>query len=528
MASDNSAGLYGVFSHATAPSADVYRAVLTAFVSAKDRFQVHLRPDDIQRDLRHTGTVSLSDESLSQVLDALVSWGNLSATPDTGRVTAVEDFYRRRLLFQLSPAGEATERAFVAFDMALGRRGGLQSVALSDIAIGLGEVLVLVAAIDLDLGKIHQSLSALFARFTDLAENASVFMGSLQRTIDLTDTDEDAFAAYKTRLIEYLERFIHDLTVRGPQIAALVRSVEPARMEAALRALADRDAAEAAPEVLDGVPMDVATVSESDVQYAVWANRWYGLSSWFVDSENRQSQAKLLRMSALSAIPSLLDVVRAVNARRSGRSDRSTDYLRLAEWFHDADSDGDRHRLWRSAFGLYSARHLSADVETWQLWTDASAIDGTPWADAPPLRVSAQLRRTASYERRGRPNQVVDRSAEKAMLAVRAEAEAAQIAAARRAIATHGTVELADLESYDSTAFGLFLTLLGDALVSRRVSPAGVTVLSSDGTMRIDLTPIPGAAIVAIETERGILFGPNHKVNIIDLDDLGLETAPVD
>ena len=255
MASDNSAGLYGVFSHATAPSADIYRAVLTAFVSAKDRFQVHLRPDDIQRDLRHTGTVSLSDESLSQVLDALVSWGNLSATPDTGRVTAVEDFYRRRLLFQLSPAGEATERAFVAFDMALGRRGGLQSVALSDIAIGLGEVLVLVAAIDLDLGKIHQSLSALFARFTDLAENASVFMGSLQRTIDLTDTDEDAFAAYKTRLIEYLERFIHDLTVRGPQIAALVRSVEPARMEAALRALADRDAAEAAPDALDGVPM---------------------------------------------------------------------------------------------------------------------------------------------------------------------------------------------------------------------------------------------------------------------------------
>ena len=114
------------------------------------------------------------------------------------------------------------------------------------------------------------------------------------------------------------------------------------------------------------------------------------------------------------------------------------------------------------------------------------------------------------------------------MLAVRAEAEAAQIAAARRAIATHGTVELADLESYDSTAFGLFLTLLGDALVSRRVSPAGVTVLSSDGTMRIDLTPIPGATIVAIETERGILLGPNHKVNIIDLDDLEPEPEKVD
>jgi len=518
---DESAVLYGAFSHATAPSSGAYRAVLGAFVAAKDRFQVHLRPDDVQRDLRRIGTVSVSDESLAQILDSLVGWGNLSATPDTGRVTAVEDFYRRRLLFQLSPAGVAAERAFAAFDTALGRRGALQSVALADIALGLGEVLALVNATDLDLGKTHQSLSALFARFTDLAENASAFMGSLQRTIDLTDTDEDAFAAYKTRLIEYLERFIHDLTVRGPQIGALLRSVESATIEAALRALADRDAAEAAPDALDEQEAHAEPASESDVQYALWANRWSGLSSWFVDSENRQSQAKLLRMSALSAIPSLLDVVRAVNARRSGRSDRSTDYLRLAEWFNDADNDADRHRLWRSTFGLYSARHLSADVETWQVWSDSSAIDGTPWAEAPPLRVSAQLRRTARYERKGRPNQVADRSAEKAMLAVRAEAEAAQIAAARRAIATHGTIELSDLNGYDGTAFGLFLTLLGDALVARRDGPTGVSTLSSDGTMRIDLTPIPGAAIVAIATERGTLYGPNHTLNIVDLDDAG-------
>ena len=504
---------YGAFSHATAPSAAVYRAVLGVFVSAKERFQVHLRPDDVQRELRGSAA-ALNDEALTAALDALVSWGNLAATPDTGRVTAIEDFYRRRLLFQLTPAGSAAERAFSTFDAALGVKGALQSVALSDIAIGLAEINVLVGAPEPDLGKVRQSLTALFVRFADLAENATAFMGSLQRTIDLTDTDEDAFAAYKTRLIEYLERFIHDLTVRGPQIAGLLRSADVDGVDQALRALAERDAAEAAPDA-----EDVDRTLESDREYRAWRNRWTGLGAWFIDTGTHPSQAKLLRMSALSAIPTLLDVVRLVNARRSGRSDRSTDYVRLAEWFQESETTDDRHRLWRSAFGLYSARHLSADAETWQLWSDTSSIDGTPWAQAQPLRVSAQLRRTASYERRGRPNQVIDRSADRAMLALRAEEEAAQIAVARRAVATRGTIELGDFARFDTTAFGLFLTLLGDALVGKRSGADGVSTHSSDGTMRIELTPIVGASIVAIHTERGTLYGPNHQVNIVDLDD---------
>ena len=72
-------------------------------------------------------------------------------------------------------------------------------------------------------------------------------MGSLQRTIDLDGTSEDAFIAYKDRLIDYLERFIQDLVTIGAPIARLLRDDDRAGSHAAGRLAVD-EAADAAPD----------------------------------------------------------------------------------------------------------------------------------------------------------------------------------------------------------------------------------------------------------------------------------------
>src|SRR5581483_2778068 len=65
---------------------------------------------------------------------------------DTGRVTSVEDFHRARYLYQLTHHGQAALRAIAVYEQALGRRGQLQSVALTDIAEQLGSLLILAQA----------------------------------------------------------------------------------------------------------------------------------------------------------------------------------------------------------------------------------------------------------------------------------------------------------------------------------------------------------------------------------------------
>jgi uncharacterized protein (TIGR02677 family) len=137
------------FTHLSAPNADLYRSLLRTFARAKERFIVHLRPEDVAAELRVD-----ADEQLTEALERLVAWGNLGADVDTSRVTTVEDFHRKRSLYQLTGAGQAAEQAIAFYEDAIGRRGQLQSVALADIAEQLQSLKRLAADHDPDPAKV--------------------------------------------------------------------------------------------------------------------------------------------------------------------------------------------------------------------------------------------------------------------------------------------------------------------------------------------------------------------------------------
>ncbi|GAV37275.1 hypothetical protein Saa2_00148 [Streptomyces acidiscabies] len=495
---------YAPFAHLSAPNAALYRRVMRVFLTAKERFAVHLRPEDVHAALEPEHRPADQD-TVAKALDSLVGWGNLRADPDTSRVTAVEDFYRKRFIYQLTRAGEATEQALSVYDEALGRRGALQAVALHDIVTQLRALLVLTG--DPDAAKAHLALSALTARFEALAENARAFMGSLQRTIDLHEVDVEVFLAYKDRLIQYLERFIQDLITLGGRIALLIGELEErSRVDTLLRLAAAREAADAAP--------DEAVDAEARA-YERWSAKWSGLAAWFVSADGRESQARLLRGRALGAIPQLLAVVRQLNERRAGRSDRSADFRALARWFAEAPDDAARHRLWRAAFGLYPARHLTVDAATLDRRTARPVAASTPWAKAEPLRISPQLRRTGSYERRGKARRVQDRSEQRRRLAEIAAKQTQEIAAARARLATGGITRLSALGELDPLTFRLFLQLLGDALATWRPGMTTTVATSNDGTMEIRLTALADGTTAEIRTPGGVFRGPDHTVEII-------------
>ncbi len=538
-------GAHGVprqpFAHLSAPNASFYRDVLMTFTRARDRFIVHMRPEDVGADLGRPGDT----EPVVAALEKLVEWGNLRSDPDTGRVTTVEDFHRARYLYQLTTAGQAAEEAIAVYEEAIGRRGVLQSVALEDIAAQLRALAELVTADEaqLDPAKVHLLLLALAERFTGLADNAQAFMASLRRVIDFSDGDVAAFVAYKQRLIDYINRFIADLANRGAEIATLLGQIETAGVDRLLTIAARREAADAVPGLpagpgvaAGGNPADATknpapaasapTAADTSAAYDAaialaadtWRNRWRGLRDWFLSTDSRHpSQARLLRGAAITAITQLIDTVAALNERRSGRSDRSADFRALARWFAEAPDDAATHRLWRAAFGLTPARHLTVTQETVAAWAQEQPAPSTPWRQAPPVRISPQLRKTGSYERRGQPNRVADRTEQRRFLAEQAAQEAEQVAAARDRLATRRPVLLSELGVLDRQAFRLFLGVLSDALSARLPGDTKVHTTTGDGTMEIRLSLVPGGGLVRIETVDGVLCGPQHLVEIIDV-----------
>src|SRR5262249_56173035 len=140
-----------------------------------------------------------------------------------------------------------------------------------------------------------------------------------------------------------------------------------------------------------------------------------------------------------------------------------------------------------------------------------------PWAAGPCLEISPRLRRTGSYERRGKPNRVIDRSEQRRYLAELGAREAAEAAAARDALATARPTRLADLGELDPTAFGILLSLLRDALAARIPGKRTVEATTSDGTMAIRLTALDDRRLAAIRTPHGTFRGPDHLVEIVDL-----------
>lgn len=528
---------YGVFAHLRADNVETYRAVMGAFVAAKRRFTMHLRPADVvdlaRRAAEQSGQGAPGADAVAAALGQLCGWGNLRAHPDTGRVTTVEDFHRARFLYQLTDAGEAAERALAAFDDALGRRGALQAVALADIATHLRALIALDEADEADPARAHLALEGLVGRFTALAENAQAFMGSLQRSIDLHDVDAQAFTAYKSRLVDYLERFIGDLQTTGAEIAVLVAALDApvgaaggpgaphgaaTRVGALVEAVVAREVSDVAPDA-DGDEL----AWQVDLLRERWRERWEGVRSWFLSAPGRPSQAKLLRGQARAAVPALLAVVAALNERRQGRSDRSADFRRLAAWFATAPDDDARHRLWHTAFGLSSVRHLSVDADTLAAREADPVPASTPWARAEPLRISPQLRRTGSYERRGKPSAVLDRSAARRHLAQRLAQESSQTAAARRALVSDGPRRLSQLtgpgglDALDEGAFALFLSLLGTALARSRPGGGKVSATTGDGALAVELEPVEGGPLVSVATAGGTFTGPDHVLWVREL-----------
>jgi uncharacterized protein (TIGR02677 family) len=507
------------FAHLSAPNAPLYRDVLMTFARARDRFIVHMRPEDVIVDLGRPGE---TDEVVA-ALDKLVEWGNLRADPDTSRVTSVEDFHRARYLYQLTAAGQAAEQAIAVYEEAIGRRGTLQSVALADIAAQLRSLADMAQMRDLDPAKVHLLLLGLAERFAGLADNAQAFMASLRRVIDFADGDVDAFVAYKQRLIDYINRFIADLADRGAEIATVLTRIESADVERLLLVAARREAADAVPDLPDeNGPADAEPIAAYEAAITeslnAWRNRWRGLRDWFVSADSRHpSQARLLRGAAVTAITQLIDTVAAFNERRSGRSDRSADFRSLARWFAEAPDDAAAHALWRAAFGLTPARHLTVTPDTVAEWEQEQPAPNTPWREAPPVRISPQLRKTGSYERRGRPNRVADRADQRQLLAAQTARETAETGAARARLRTDGPLLLSELGTLDTRAFRLFLGLLGDALSARSPGDTEVRTTTGDGTMEIRLSLVPDGGTVVIPTEDGELCGPQHLVEIVDL-----------
>lgn len=92
---------YSVFAHLNTEKAPLYRAILGVFVAERARYALALRPSEIQAALAAAHGSELFSDEVDAELRQLCDWGNLDDSPDTAEAASVEEFYRKRRLYQL-------------------------------------------------------------------------------------------------------------------------------------------------------------------------------------------------------------------------------------------------------------------------------------------------------------------------------------------------------------------------------------------------------------------------------------------
>jgi len=498
-----------IFSYTVEPLAPLYRAVLRLFLDAKGRYRIQFRPDEVAIELRRAGfREELPEGGIDRALDQLVQWGNLRRSHDTGRVATLEDFRRRHLVYQLTPAGEAAERAVAAVVAALERSGSLQRVMLGTILRSLGEIRRELAGEPPRPERLFEHLFNVTEQFRALTENASTFLARLHEAIDQGEVHAEAFLAYKQAVLEYLEQFLSELSETAPRITQEVQEIESLGSEGSERLVLLAASADSAP-----APLGVQDPAEG------LRRKWRGIAAWFVGDGREPATVERLRAAARGAINRILLVLERLHEKRFRRLSRTTDLLRLAGWIDrladeptDTEAGTERaHRLFQAAFGLFGARHFGGLDE------DPDLVQpGASWWEAPPVPIAPALRRTGRISTPGRTAPVVDFSAAKDILAARYRREQEAREAALTRFAGRGPVALADLPPLSRDEFDLLLSLL-DRLLSTGPGPAGERESRSrDGRLLLRLDEPAAGGLATVETAAGRLTLPAWTLTVED------------
>ncbi|MDN5916645.1 MAG: TIGR02677 family protein [Pseudonocardia sp.] len=441
----------------------------------------------------------IDTDTVDDRLSYLVEHGNLARSPREAEARSLREYLQNRARYQLTQRGEMVHR-FV--EELLGHTESAREVStemLGGILDGLLELGRLddAAVASADPDELARAIGTVFAQFERLVSSTRDFYTYLSQVLVRYDLDRSEFQAFKTVLLDYLQRFVDEIGRHTPRLAEALSVVEP--RVPALCARANSGAR------LLGVDGETARRAQG-----LDPGDWVGLHAWFVGGAGRDSDAAGVRRLATDAMRALLVNLRRIATGRREQS-RYADLLTLAGWFAAADDDT-AHALWASAFGLYSCRHLAFVADD-----DAEPVPPTAsWWRTPSADVPVALRRHGARTIRGRAGRREDYAGAKAARVAERERAERRRAAALNEIAGNtgrlGTVRLSD------DARGVLLELYARALVGRG------RPLGPDDTAAVDVAE--GGWRLAVRRTPGAGTTISSPAGRLELSDLTLAVEP--
>lgn len=473
-----------LFSYLTADVADDYIAIMRLFTGT---LLTDLSAADVAAQLRDRG-LDLDPEVAEDRCKQLVLWGNLVRSVRETRVPTVAAYHRSRSRFQVSKLGGRLHREAEEILRAV---DGVQEVArelLARIVDSLGQILQQAADVHraIDPEALAGAVTSVFTDHRVFTESVTDFYAYLAGVLTRYDLASEEYAQFKDLLLDYVDLIGADVNRNAPEIRRrlqlLLELIDPV-----LECLPTAPALENGLVAVERLPGRTRGEWE---QLAVW----YGAG----DVPSGPEQLRAAARQALGQL--IINARRILTASGTGLS-RRADLLKLASWFHTADSDT-AHRLYDAAFGCYPVRHLLIGPEE----ADPSAGPGQSWWGSMPVDVPVSLRERGDRSPRGRNSRVPDPGADAARLLERARRRSEARRAAAAELAAAGTLHRSRLSR---AARELLLDKLSPLIATASLTGTAAEARDHDLELLVRATPAKG--------DMTVIAGDDGTVTVHDL-----------
>jgi uncharacterized protein (TIGR02677 family) len=481
-----------LFRYITGEEWQEYRQIMAIFAGT---FFAEFTIDEVAQRLMPVGVV-LDPGVVSERLESLRRWGNLTVSSATGTPTSLADYYRRRNRYLITRAGQEVHevvegvlaRVDEVRDVSTGRlrslRDALRALADTDIA-------------SCDPQHLADLVRTVFDPHQAFTSEITQFFAAINQWQSRYDLTPEEFSFFAQVLVGYVTERLDEIERISRPIAVALQSLRgsvPLVVERVGRGLAAR--------VEETGLADAITVARTPGSSA---EDWDRLADWFVARGLRPARMDQLRRDALAAIRTLTLNLTRLSRVGVGESSRRADLLHLARWVADAPGD-EAARLVNAAFGLYPSSHYG------RAGADADDPVGptTSWWDAPTAVVPISLRERGDTTSRGNASPMPDRSAAQRSLRHLRQQEAT---AARRIDA-----ELLAWRSEDEVPLSVLALARLEQLVGR-----ALTLLSIRGH-KSEVTE--GGLTCLVERQAGHVTVLTSSEGTLTLRDLALTLQP--
>jgi uncharacterized protein (TIGR02677 family) len=477
-----------------------YRLIMRFFYQQYKRLRYWLKPEEIYQGVCDYGLLEdYTLEQCQQDLETLTEWKNLTHRHDGGRSATVEEYFRKKFRYLLTPYSIEIERMLESLEQVQGYGGSLEPSLFDKIANQLKDIVEKTGTFPEE--EALQYWRELLQSFTQLHENASDYLASLQtgQAEELMMTE--SFLVFKDTLTHYLQNFIQSLQKSSYKIEGYLRQMNGEKQEMFLHQVFEDE---------NRLPNLEETRTEEERKEQLEAE-WSSFRRWFLGDANDFSDLYYLEQATKDTIARVVRSVLRIQEKRQLGVSRKRELDYLGNWFFRLDTLEDAKKLAAYSFGLYQTRHFQGFDEQ----SDDSGKSGM-WQEAPMIQRLRSRSRKRIHEQGAEPvrqSKQKQQASRKDYLARRKkEDEMIQALVARRQV---------KLSSFDEISADLRNLLL--YWVGRCLTQPSHKIRTADGVEIKMIIPDESERTI-LEAEDGALELPDYQFTF-EMTGMGVDDA---